>query len=66
MWLREVTWQMNFIIYIYFTKPIVIKIDSVITCEIKISTKVKLIYVWFFVFLANFDSIEKISPVKIP
>ena len=40
MRLREVTWQMNFIMYFVFTKTIATRLDRMVACEIKISTKV--------------------------
>ena len=51
MRLREVTWQMNFIIYLFlpwslvlqlhvFTKAIANKLDRMVACEIKVSTTV--------------------------
>ena len=60
-----VTWSRvtNELRYIFiFTKPIAVKLDRVMACEIKISTTVE--YGWFFIFLPNFDLIEQIYLVK--
>ena len=45
-------------------KPIATELDRMVAYGTKICTTVEVIYEWFFYFLPNFESIEKIPLVK--